>query len=225
MQRKSRLRVLPALLTAGLVAAAPAAGAQGTWTKTYSSYGSSTPEQVEDTCSWLGIEVSYAEASASSNGYSCSAEGYGWEEVPFCDVTVQTVAVATWHERWTYTGGGTGTASLEGSVHMEAELILENADCAGAALGFTEFKSNLTEPIVATLTDSAAETDEGSLGKVSASAYGVGLSVPVTVGYGEGEYPDEDDDAVFAEEETDFVYRKHRSRAFIKLWSNGVFSD
>jgi hypothetical protein len=149
--------------------------------------------------------------------------GRAWDAAFFTDVTSISVAEGFFYEEWRHEGSGVGEVELTADVTVEGEVDLVNADCAGAALGSTEFTSSLTSRIVAELHSSAGETGTGLLGNISfyTGPHGSGVGVNLVVGLGEGRYPDVDFDAtgVDACPQSDF-WRKHRTRGYVKVWAD-----
>lgn len=170
----------------------------------------------------FGYLLGYAGASIASTGSWMSGFGNAFDGSLGCDVLA--IAVGTGVESWTYkyVGEGTGDVELTASVQASGSVNLVNPDCAAAALGYTEFSSNISATITAVLTKSVAETGSNQIGSVGGAYKGIQASYNIVVGHGTGVYPDQDQDYLQAYKCTNFFFKKHRARAYVKVWANDI---
>lgn len=157
----------------------------------------------------------------TSNG-----SGLAWDLDIGCEAQVRTAAATgIYSERWQDTCK-IGDIEFYGHATITGKTNLIDDDCAGAALGYQQIKSNVLDtPIDAVLDKSAGETLAGQLGSLRAGHSGLEVSVPITHGLGEGQYNDNDQDARFGYKCSNFFTIEFKSRAYIKVWANSAFFD
>jgi hypothetical protein len=194
------------------------------WKMTGQFYSPQTDVAPTYTC-WNGTAQSSAKAIAT--GHASSGYGLAWDYDIACEAEVRTAA-ATGIYTVAYKNGCDGPGDIEffGQAAITGTANLVDDDCAGAALGYQQIKSNVLDaPIDAVLDQSAGETRSGTLGDITAAHKGIEVSVPITYGLGEGQYTDNDQDARFAYKCDNFFEYEKKSRAYIKVWANSGFWD
>ncbi|MEC7584172.1 MAG: hypothetical protein VYE77_07625 [Planctomycetota bacterium] len=192
----------------------------------------------------FGSVLGRGQAKASSTGTFAHGSGYAWDVSLGCDISVAAAATGLVNRSFRYIvgsvnpggpstpggptpkpgGGGTGSSQGEvelwGRVEAAGFANLKDADCAAAALGYAEFKTNITSPIYAPLHDSVAATGSYSFGSLQAAYSGLGVGINVNVGTGTGHYPDQEQDEIGHADCVNYYFVQHRSRAYIKAWAN-----
>lgn len=159
----------------------------------------------------------------SSTGGMCTGNGYADDESWNCDVLAVAVASGLSSESWTWIGLMEGRARVNAITYINGVANLVDADCAAAALGYAEYYSNVSGTTYAALTHSAGQTGANQLGEVSAAYEGFGPTIYVTIGTGEGSYPDEEINEITAQECTNFFYKRHRTKSYLKVWANDTW--
>ena len=215
------------------------------WVLTASSYVPRTDAPRGVICSNIfGMVLGRARAKATSSANRASGAGFAWDTSLGCDVQAAAAATGLYNRTYRYivgaggppttpggggptpTNPGTTTGSTGGEVEVWARCTaagvanLNNADCAAAALGYSQFTSSLGTSIYAALQDSAAVTGSYSLGNLQAAYQGLGVGLNVNVGTGTGSYPDSDQNEVGQADCVNYYFVQHRSRAYIKVWAN-----
>ena len=211
------------------------------WMLTASSYEPAVDAPPGMVCTNIfGVVLGRGRAKAVSTGTAAGGAGFAWDTSLGCDITVVAAATGLYNRTYRYIagpvgpvtpggptpkpigGGGSGQGEVELWARCEASGVanLLNADCAAAALGYSQFTSSLTSPIYAALNDSAAATGSYSLGNLQAAYNGLGVGINVNVGTGTGSYPDQDQNEIGQADCVNYYFVQHRSRAYIKLWAN-----
>jgi hypothetical protein len=108
-------------------------------------------------------------------------------------------------------------------MEIEGSAEIVNADCAAAALGYTEYTFQNENALVAVLKDSAGQSGANQLGSVAAAHQGLGVAVNVTVGTGLGSYPDNDKNGHTYSANTAVLFHKSRARGFIRCQASDFF--
>ena len=214
------------------------------WVLTATSYQPRTDAPPGVVCrNIFGHVLGRGQAKASSTGSFASGSGYAWDVSLGCDIAVAAAATGLYNRTYRYMvgavtpggpsggptpkpiGGGTtgptqGEVELWGRCEANGFADLQDADCAAAALGYSQFSTNITSPIYAALNDSAAATGSYSLGNLQAAYNGLGVGINVNVGTQTGYYPDQDQNEIGHADCVNYYFVQHRSRAYIKAWAN-----
>lgn len=195
------------------------------WTRTQQFYLPMRDSPPTYYCYTLSL-ASSSSAIAAANGFQSAGSGLAWDIDIGCEAQVQTAAATGIYSEIWRDNCNIGDIELIGhaTIHGRANLI--DDDCAGAALGFQQIKSNvLGAPITALLTQSSGETAAGQLGSVTAGYAGLEVTVPINSGMGEGNYGDNDQEVGTAYKENNLFTIDMKSRAYIKVWANSGFID
>lgn len=168
----------------------------------------------------FGAVLGRASARAESDGSVASGRGSAWDTSLGCDVLNVAVATGLSSRSYAYVGTKTGEVEMNANVNATGRANLVDADCAAAALGYSEFSSNITPTITAILSQSAGQTSSSQLGNVGVAYGGLQVGVNVTVGTGTGSYSDQDTNATNMVARTGYYFLQHRARAYIKVWAN-----
>ena len=172
------------------------------------------------------LVIGGAQAAAVSNGAGAAGSGKAWDTTLGGDPSAQVAGTGSYLETWVYLGPGEGLAAVSVAIEATGLVHLQDADCAAAALGFSEFESNLlAEPAAAVLVKSVAETELSQLGQLSLGYEELSASTDISVGLGEGRYPDHNSDVAAGQACVSWVSRKHRSRSVIQVWANRTLFD
>ena len=155
------------------------------------------------------LVIGGAQAAAVSNGAGAAGSGKAWDTTLGGDPSAQVAGTGSYLETWVYLGPGEGLAAVSVAIEATGLVHLQDADCAAAALGFSEFESNLlAEPAAAVLVKSVAETELSQLGQLSLGYEELSASTDISVGLGEGRYPDHNSDVAAGQACVSWVSRR-----------------
>lgn len=213
------------LLAASMLSAV--SSAQACWELTGVFYSPDTDTPPGYVCTLVGVVTAKSTADAYANGFSSHGSGRAWDSNIGCEAKVRTAAATGLYlEMWRNMCEDEGEIEFFGQAEVSGAANLIEENCAGAALGYQQIRSNiLASPIDAVLTESSGETNAGELGDVSGALSGLEVSLPITTGLGEGIYQDNDQDAQFDYECNDLFTLELKSRAYIRVWANSPLID
>jgi len=192
---------------------------------------------VNETLSDLGPDIDgplddeHQRGTAFATGHpdSCFASGFAWDKTVPGDVTMHATRVGLRRRTWQNMASQKGRATvLSGVCRIDGEAHLIRAECAAAAVGFTEFSSTLTETVVAQLKNSNGQTQAQKIGDIKAEyeAWGVKFSgsFDINLTTGTGRYPDSDAKTVAPKSEcTNLFSAQHRTGSDLKCFADGGF--
>ena len=216
------------LLLALIALALPASAAHGAcWTKTSMQPFSHFDAPPDYQCfTVFGSLVAQSHAYARADGPTCAGDAYAWDCSTACEAKGM-VAVAVGYDLTTWTDRcEIGDAEYSFHTEIEGFVDLRDADCAGAALGYVEIKSNLlSAPLLVQLHKSAGETQSGALGQIQLALAGFTGTLPIVVQTGIQIWPDFDAIGAAGHKCINIVTLEFRSRAWLQAWANSGLTD
>ena len=127
-------------------------------------------------------------------------------------------------ESYQYIGTRSGLVTVTAQVSVAGVVHLKDDDCAGAALGYSAYDSNIADTIQAALENSAGETTSvlGPLSFEIPTDTG-SITITPTISVGLGTYEDRDSDLISDQRCTNYFSHTSRGRGSITAFANSYF--